>query len=579
MDYGGDNSLRGTQFIVAIGITLAPGYSTYAPGYVSGDDTPKPVQITLHGAGGSPISASVFYPRATEKADPFDPSRKLPVYTDHFYIFVRFTTVPRPCTSTLSMLVCSSRNCIPVKATLPLTFPTPLPDLYSVAWKDDYLACTASTSSLQEHTQHTEYSLPSLQQPLPNASDWNFSPRSAQTSVQPAALASAVGFGFLAGLILNIMPCVLPVLTIKLSALLAASRYTDNKARLIHFREHNLCFAAGILSCFLLLAVAVGVFGLAWGGLFQHTYVVFGLLVLVFLLALSLFDVFTLPVLDLKIRVSETPRMQAWCSGFVATLLATPCSGPLLGGVLGWAVLQPLFNISIVFVATGLGMASPYLILAAWPGAARHLPRPGAWTEVIERLVGFFLMGTSLYLLSILPEALHFRVLVVLLITALTAWIWGHWGVSNTARRISSAVLGLFMLAVTLGWAFTPQAQPLPWVQFNTTVFRSLWQRTPLLVHFTADWCPSCKVMEQTVLTPSRLQPFIKQYGIRLVKVDLTRKNHEAESLLRALGNVSIPVTAIFPAGTLASSPLVLRDLYTAAQLEHALTTAIPRKN
>lgn len=109
--------------------------------------------------------------------------------------------------------------------------------------------------------------------------------------------------------------------------------------------------------------------------------------------------------------------------------------------------------------------------------------------------------------------------------------------------------------------------------------FRSLWGQTPLLVEFTADWCPSCKVLEHTVLTPSRLHGLIERYGVRLIKVDLTRPDPEAEALLRALGSVSIPVAAIFPTGDMADSPIVLRDLYTADQLEKALSTLLPRKN
>lgn len=172
--------------------------------------------------------------------------------------------------------------------------------------------------------------------------EWRFTPRFPQESLEPTALGTALFLGLLAGLILNVMPCVLPVLTMKVSALLSSSGYETEGQRLAHFREHNVLFAAGILTWFLVLAFCVGALGLAWGGLFQNTHLVYGLLILVFLLSLSLFDVFTLPVLDFKVGASRNPKTQAYLTGLVATLLATPCSGPLLGGVLGWAALQPL---------------------------------------------------------------------------------------------------------------------------------------------------------------------------------------------------------------------------------------------
>ena len=115
------------------------------------------------------------------------------------------------------------------------------------------------------------------------------------------------------------MPCVLPVLTMKVSALLSSSGYETEGQRLAHFREHNVLFAAGILTWFLVLAFCVGALGLAWGGLFQNTHLVYGLLILVFLLSLSLFDVFTLPVLDFKVGASRNPKTQAYLTGLVAT--------------------------------------------------------------------------------------------------------------------------------------------------------------------------------------------------------------------------------------------------------------------
>ena len=252
----------------------------------------------------------------------------------------------------------------------------------------------------------------------------------------------------------------------------------------------------------------------------------------------------------------------------------------LLGGVLGWAALQPLPVIVAVFTATGIGMALPYLVLAVWPGAARILPKPGAWTGIMERLVGFFLMGTAVYLLSILPESQRLAALVTLLVCALAAWIWGHWGGLRASgpQKLFTGALALLMVGGSIWWSVQPAPEPAPWETFRADTFRSLLKKEPLMVEFTADWCPSCKFLEQTVLTPKRLHAITERYGLRLIKVDLTRPDPEAQALLRAIGSVSIPVTAIFPKGLLSNSPIVLRDLYTASQLEDALATLSPRK-
>ncbi len=595
--YAVENERQKEIPLAAIQISLADGYHVYA----HASDADIPTELTLQHSDGTPVSATILYPTGHAQPDIFDPNKQIQAYTGDFFIFIRPDTLPasRSFTVSLSFLACSSRNCVPVMDRLSLAFPTSLPALNTVNWKDAYQALALAESPMFSSADQLPDAIVSKKVP-PSSPSINaaqlssypetkasvlsslpdLSPRILQDALEPTALGTALLLGLLAGLVLNVMPCVLPVLTMKISALLSASGHTDARIRMIRFREHNLLFAAGILTWFLILALCIGVFELAWGGLFQDSRLVFGLLLLVFLLALSLFDVFTLPILDFKIGASTTPRLQAYLTGLVATLLATPCSGPLLGGVLGWTALQPLPVIVAVFMSTGIGMALPYLLLTIWPGGAKILPKPGPWTGIMERLVGFFLMGTALYLLSILPENLRLKALVVLLVAALAAWIWGRWGSFHTAgpRKVLVAILVLIMLGGAVGWAFIPRPASVPWISFNMTTFHSLWSKEPLFVEFTADWCPSCKVLEHTVLTPSRLETLTRRYGVQLIRVDLTRQDPDGEALLRALDSVSIPVAAIFPAGDEANRPLVLRDLYTASQLESAFETLLPRK-
>ncbi len=586
VEYAG---MEGGAVAAALLVTLPPGYHAYAH-----DDTGAlPTRLELLDDRGEPLAFPVAYPPGVARQDALDPSRRVLVYEGRFSVW---GTLPASAAregsvrAKLSLLLCSARNCMPAHVETRLKAPSQPPALADVAWGDAYRAAMRQTEgslspvpSGQVAVRPAESSAasdsaPAVETAAKTAFD-TFVPRFFQADLEPEALGSAVLFGLAAGLLLNFMPCVLPVLTIKFSGLLAVSGHEDQARRRMRLREHSLFFAAGVMTWFVGLALCVGGFGMAWGGLFQKIGVVYGLMIVVFLLALSMFDVFTLPVLDFKGVSSGNPKMRAYSAGLMATLLATPCGGPLLGGVLGWAVLQPLPVLFMVFAAAGLGMALPHLLLAGWPDAIRFLPRPGAWMLVMERIVGFFLMGTALYLLSILPGSLRLGALAVLLLAACAAWIWGRWG-GLAAPPVQRALVGLAAVALVTGgawWSLRPEPVAV-WTPFSAQGFQAALGKEALLVEFTADWCPSCKVLERTVLTPERLDALADRYGLRLVRVDLTRPDPDGEALLRALGSVSIPVTAIFPRGFLAKSPLVLRDLYTIRQLEAALATLPPKE-
>jgi len=382
----------------------------------------------------------------------------------------------------------------------------------------------------------------------------------------------AVLLGLLAGFILNFMPCVLPVISIKLSALMAGSSSADAVKRRAMFREHNLYFASGILLYFLVLSAILGATGLAWGQIFQQPVIVMALTALIFALSLSLFGVFSLPIVDLKFdQMTTHPKLQALFTGLLATLLATPCSGPFLGGVLGWTLMQPPWVISSVLLAVGFGMALPYLVMVLFPGLARLFPKPGAWTGHLEKAVGLLLMGTCIYLISILPDARLIPVLILLWFTALGAWAWGLAAPGfDSAKTVLLKLLAALLLVAGFWLGLRPAEVVTQMDAYSESSLRSMLGKETVVVDFTADWCPSCKVLEQTTLTPARLGDMKKRFGLKLVRADLTEQNPEAEALLHALGSKSIPVLAIFPKNA-PEHPLVLRDLFTPTQLEEAL--------
>ncbi len=572
-----------------------PGIHAYA--HAPGSAMAKPTDLKV-AVKPNTLQTAVSYPPGTPKKDPLFPEGSVNLYAQATPLFVRLPDAAGAealvLDGRLNMLLCSDKSCWYVDEPRSKRWENlrtaDLPDADTQSWWPLYasLSKPGTEQIPQPATTTAPAATPS---PAPsaapdqpdNAAGWldtlKIAPHYFQMELEVSGLAKAILFGLLAGLILNFMPCVLPVVSLKLSSLMAVSGLEDKSKRTRHFREHNIFFSLGILSYFLLLGVVFGLADLAWGQLFQQAGAMMILMALVFVLGLSLFGVFDLPVLDLKtgIDTSKSPRLQALFTGLLATLLATPCSGPFLGGVLGWTLNRPPETVILVFCSIGLGMALPYICMIFFPGLVRLFPRPGRWNVHLERVVGFFLMATALYLFTILPESHEIRALVLLWCAGLAAWIWGKWTTLSDSRRKRMSVRAL-ALAVALGaglYALSTPEPPAQWKSFNEQQFRHALGKRPLLVDFTADWCPNCKFLELTVLTPTNLTEWRDAHDLVLLQADMTQENPAAETLLRKLGSNSIPVVALFPAGDESAAPLVLRDLFTASQLQQALQQTI----
>lgn len=528
----------------------------------------------------------VLYPSGAPKDDLLKPGSKIQAYEGKTPLFVLLPgAVPAgKLSAQLELLLCAKEKCYPARLALSFSLPSgALPDARSQVWWPDLLK---AAQRLPLASEAQDAGLPVVDGKILgqtangiSPSDWSgLTPRYHQPGLEVGGLVKAVLLGLLAGFILNFMPCVLPVISIKLSALMAGATVADASVRRARFREHNLYFALGIMLYFFILSAVLGATGLAWGQIFQQSLIVMGLTALIFVLSLSLLGVFCLPIVDLKFdQMTTHPKLQALFTGLLATLLATPCSGPFLGGVLGWTLLQPPWVISSVLVAIGAGMALPYLVMVLFPGLARLFPKPGPWTGHLEKAVALLLLGTCIYLLSILPSARLIPALILLWFTAVGAWVWGVSAPGfDSAKSVLLKFAAVLLLGLGLWLGFKTPVPSAHLAAFSEASLRAVLGRETVVVDFTADWCPSCKLLEQTTLTPDRLGDMKNRYGLTLMQADLTENNPEAEALLHALGSKSIPVLAIFPKNA-PESPLVLRDLFTPAQLEDALeSTARP---
>ncbi|MGC8561354.1 MAG: protein-disulfide reductase DsbD family protein, partial [Phycisphaerae bacterium] len=420
-----------------------------------------------------------------------------------------------------------------------------------------------------------------------------------------------IGFALLGGLILNVMPCVLPVIPIKVMAMVEQAHGSRRRAL-----GHAIAFTIGVVALFMIIALVLGLQKAAGGRLFfygeqfQNPLFVVGLCVIVALAALSMLGVWTinLPQAIYNSQPASHGYAGSLFTGLLATVLATPCSAPFLGVMIAWALGQSIPVILLFFALVGIGMAAPYLLLAMFPGAIARIPRAGRWSELIKQGLGLITIGVAIYLLGTLPD--RHEILIGAFITfafCIGAWIWGQWPQYNmpaakiwTIRGVAVAlsllttwgVIWFFSAgnsetssAVRLGSpppaladGITPAAAPHlvvgHWQNFSLGRLRAaLKAGHPVVLDFTANWCVNCKFVKATVLdNPTTRENFNRARAV-LLRADLTTQNPVAQSLLVKLGGRSIPFLAIFSPRS-PFRPEVLRDLYSIGDVAHALQTA-----
>ncbi len=560
-----------------------------------------PTSMELLGADGATLpGAHFYYPPGAIKKDPFS-SLELPVYQHEITILASYPPqyVGQDIKLKLSALICTENSCTPFRKTYAIStsasgIQTDQTDTQLALLLSSYRSSPFSDSgenaiapasgSIAGQTSAT-MAEPDRAQPAPESefSDYlsQLQPHFYQKSLEVENIGRAVLLGLLAGLILNFMPCVLPVITLKIGTLLGLGGWSrlsgDNEAAARgrrRFRLYAFCFSLGIFAWFGLLFGVIGLAGMMWGQFFQSQSLVLGLTLLLFIMSLGLLGLLRLPVLHAEISTGKSLPWQAFFGGLLATLLATPCSGPLLGGVLGWAVNQSAAYLGLTLASVALGMASPFLLMVVNPNIAKRLPQPGPWAKNLEIIMGFVLIGTALYLLSLLPQNKQIATLAACLALAFCAWVWKQ---AKTSRRAALARIILAVLALcAIYMPFIHNPADTGWKKFDPAHFsRQLGQRN-LLLDFTADWCINCRAMEMTTLTEQRLAAWAKSYDLVYIKVDLTTPEPDGEALLQAMGSASMPLIAIIPA-TEPSRPTVLRDIVTPSQLDAALRQALSK--
>ncbi|MBT6495622.1 MAG: hypothetical protein HOL01_13825, partial [Planctomycetaceae bacterium] len=339
---------------------------------------------------------------------------------------------------------------------------------------------------------------------------------------------------FLGGMILNIMPCVLPVLAIKVMSFVQQAG--ESRSRILTL---NLAYAGGVILVFLILAsLAVGV-GLGWGGLFQNSTFNLVMACVIFAMGLSLLGVFELPVPGFVGASAGGQHREgltgAFMTGILATLLATPCSGPFLGATLGWSVRQSPPIVYLVWTTMGLGMAFPYVVFGLFPHAIKWLPKPGNWMVRMKEFAGFILMGTVIFFIYFMQQAYVVPLLVMLLGIGLALWMIGNLYdvTSHIKHKMTVRITSFALAAVICGFGFsltntTVSTAKLPWEEFSEAKLQAaLAEKKTVLVDFTADWCMTCKTVEKFALNTPETKRLIEQHDIVTLYADYTHQSPE----------------------------------------------------
>jgi thiol:disulfide interchange protein len=408
----------------------------------------------------------------------------------------------------------------------------------------------------------------------------------ASAAAAPArGLASIVLLAFLGGIILNLMPCVFPVLFIKALALVRSSHEEQRQ-----LRAHSLVYTAGVVLSFWLVVAALLVLRgaghqLGWGFQFQSPGFVVAIALLLFFLGLSLAGQFEIGLTLSGAGsglASRSGYAGSFFTGVLAVIVATPCTAPLMGAAVGYALASSVLVTFAVFTALALGLAAPYLLLSFNPGWTRVLPRPGAWMELLKQATAIPVFATVIWLVWVYdqsagPTGLIF-LLSALLLIAIAGWILGRWPARAAATGVA-VLVGAFAVSLPLlaARSFTLAARPaatsggLRWEAFTPTLveqYRA--QGKAVFVDFTASWCLSCQVNERVVLSRSDVQRRLLASGVALVRADWTLQDEAIAQTLAGLGRSGVPTYVLYPADP-GAAPVLLPEVLTPGIVEDAL--------
>jgi len=395
------------------------------------------------------------------------------------------------------------------------------------------------------------------------------------------AFLPVLGGMLIGGLILNLMPCVFPVIGLKIMGFVQQAGEDRRKIIL-----HGVSFAVGVLLSFWILSGVLFFIRetsdteLGWGFQLQNKWFVYGLVMLFWVFGLSMFGLFEIGSSATSVGGSLQSKQGlggSFFSGVLATIAATPCSAPILGPAIGAAIVLPAAQFFTAFTAMALGLALPYLILSIFPKLVDMLPRPGPWMESFKQGMAFLLIGAAAFFfwfyMDHVKEEILYLVMIGFVLIAMAAWIYGRWSVPSrpTRARWGGRVVAL-LLAALGAWLATGPYRGLSWEEWSPSrVEQALEEGRPVYVDFTAKWCATCQVNKQTAYTDEVIRLF-KERDVLTLKADKTLPDPRIDAAIAELGRAAIPVNVLHvPGEEVVVTPEVLTPGYLTELLQEHL--------
>ncbi|MGI4852626.1 MAG: protein-disulfide reductase DsbD family protein [Janthinobacterium lividum] len=435
-------------------------------------------------------------------------------------------------------------------------------------------AAPASLHGLLKLTDEENYEIDVPVVPGPPVAVKTASTGVASGSAAGVTALSAVAFAFVGGMLLNLMPCVFPVLFLKALSLLQTS--TEERSRV---RTHGLAYTAGIIASFwlvvaVLLVLRAGGKQFGWGFQLQSPGFVAVLAAFLFFFALSLAGMF-----DFGLSLTSAGGSLAqkggysgsFFTGVLATVVATPCVGPFMGAAIGFALAQPAIVTFMVFTSLALGLAAPYMLLSLQPSWVKLLPRPGAWMQVLKQVTALPLFATVIWLVYVYGALFQGGgdpaegitrmawLLAGLMLIAIAAWTLGRWP-ARRGSTLAAVILAVCAIALPLS-AARKSVSATVWQPFSAeAVKQARASGKAVFVDFTAAWCLSCQVNERVVLKSSDVQREFATGNVVPMRADWTQYDEKITAALQAVGRSGVPTYIIYPANPTAA-PDVLPEL------------------
>lgn len=458
----------------------------------------------------------------------------------------------------LDALVCDPKSCMPVNKDLSIEIPVEAEAKVNEAAKDAFPAQAAPAGAKSGGTD---------------------APGIKKKDAGTGNLFLNLLYAFIGGLILNIMPCVFPVLGVKIVGVVQQAG--EDRAKVV---KHGFAYTAGVIISFWVIAALIIALGGGWAEQFRLPAFVFGISVFFLVFGLNMFGVFEIGASAVGIGSELTAKSGlggSFFSGLLATVVSTPCSAPFLGTALAYALGLPPVQSLAFFTVIGLGLASPYLLLSFFPDLVKMLPRPGAWMESFKQFMSFLLFGTLAYFVWTLAGQLgdtEFRdALFALVLVGMACWAYGRWTLphlKSSTRAKGYAVTALaFALAMWLGWPrpAAKSADDLEWIPWTPELvtMHHVDLKEPVYIDFTARWCATCQVNKR-VYKDREVKALLKEHKVVLLKADWTNPDPRIDQALFDLKKAAVPVNVLYIPGE--KEPHVLPENLTVSNVKEALS-------